>query len=117
MNLINRQGTANRTLAGGVLLLVLAGCSLHSQRLPYHPNASTESKSVWAELKRQLGTKKSSGQLRNLGSNASWLAKISETVGEWFVSASTVGGPDVSPNHWKRINDEYNLQQKKLGIF
>ncbi len=117
MNLINRQGAANRTLAGGVVLLVLAGCSLHSQRLPYHPNASAESEGVWAELKRELATTKSNRQLRNSDSKASWFTKTSKTVKGWFVDRSTAAGPNVSPGDWKRINDEYNLQQRKPGIF
>ncbi len=117
MNTINRQGGANRTLAGGVLLLALAGCSLHSQRMPYHPNASTERESVWAELKRELGTTRSSRQVGNPDSEASWFAKMSKTVKGWFVKGSTAAGPNVSPTDWKRINDEYNLQQRKLGIF
>ena len=117
MNTINRQGGANRTLACGVLLLALAGCSLHSQRMPYHPTASTERESVWAELKRELGTTRSRRQVGNPDSEASWFAKMSETVKGWFVEGSTAAGPNVSPTDWKRINDEYHLQQRKLGIF
>ncbi len=97
-------------------VLLSPGCVSHTERLPYRPHMAQQDEGVWAEVKREFGWQPSHKTKKTRKGPASLYARMAQSVKGWFTADERPMGPDVHPQHWKRINQEYEREQRKLGL-
>ncbi len=104
-------------LSIGLSGLIEGGCVSQTERLAYRPHLVQQDEGAWDEVKREFGwqpagkTKK-----RKKSQQESLYSKMTRSVKGWFQGEEQPIGPDVHPQHWERINQEYEREQKKLGL-
>ena len=92
------------------------GCVSHTERLPYRPHLTQQDEGVWAEVKREFGWQPSRKTSKPKKGQASFYARMVRSVTGWFTDTERPVGPDIHPHHWERIHQEYEQEQKRLGL-
>ena len=104
-------------LSIGLSGLIEGGCVSQTERLAYRPHLVQQDEGVWDEVKREFGWRTSGKTKKKKKSRQESLySKMTRSVKEWFQDDEPPIGPDVHPHHWERINQEYQREQKKLGL-
>ena len=98
-------------------VLLSSGCVSYTERLPYRPHLMPQDDGVWAEVKREFGWQPSHKTKKKKERPASLYARMARSVQGWFTADERPLGPDIHPHHWQRINQEYEQEQKKLGLY
>ena len=100
-----------------LLCLVLCyGCVSHTERVPYRPHMVQQDEGVWAEVKREFGWQPSKKTKRIKKGQESLYARMARSVKGWFQDERPIG-PNVHPHHWQRMHEEYDREQKRLGMY
>jgi len=97
--------------------LIEGGCVSQTEHLAYRPHAVQQGEGVWDEVKREFGWQSSSKTKKKKKSKQESLySKMTRSVKEWFQDEEPPIGPDVHPYQWERINQEYQREQKSMGL-
>ena len=120
--MVHMVGCHTMNIAKGCVFLLLGvslclGCVSHTERLPYRPHLTQQDEGVWAEVKREFGWQPSRQTSKPKKGQASFYARMVRSVTGWFTDTERPVGPDIHPHHWERIHQEYEQEQKRLGLY
>ncbi len=110
------------TIAKGCIFLLLGvslslGCVSHTERVPYRPHLMPQDEGLWTEVKREFGWPAARKTNKPKKGPVSLSARMVRRVKDWFTPDTQPEGPDVHPQHWQRINEEYEQERKRLGLY
>ena len=98
-------------------VILFPSCVSYTERLPYHPHQTPQDEGVWAEVKREFGWSPSRKTKKLSKGQGSLAARMVQSVKGWFADTKRPVGPDMHPRQWERIHQEYEQEQKKLGLY
>ncbi len=115
-------GCHTMDIAKGCVFLLLGvslslGCVSHTERLPYRPHLTQQDEGVWAEVKREFGWQSTRKTKKAKKEQESLYSKMTRSVKGWFGDDEQPIGLNVRPHHWKPINEVYDREQQKLGVY
>ena len=109
-------------IAKGCIFLLLGaslslGCVSHTERVPHRSYLTQQDEGLWAEVKREFGWQSSRKTNKQRKGQASFYTRMLRSVTGWFTDNERPVGPDLHPRQWERLHQEYEREQKKLGLY